>query len=293
MDLRSSAWAAVEWLRRLVKNVYFWGGIGLLFVLGFGLYIVVDGVMMPTYTRHGVQTHVPNVEDRPFEEAKKVLEKRGLQVEREVGRYNPNVGQNVVVDQTPLPNSKVKPGRRIYLTVNAGEVPMVKIPDLTGMSVREAKNRVTSIGLRVASVEADPTPSPYANTITKQRPEPSDSIQKGKSVSLWYSTGLGEEEMTVPNVVGYTVKEARETLLDSDLRSVVVDTNPTAESTPSESDTSSTTDETDIYVLRQGRAPGEQVRAGTEVRLFTTRDQSRALERRDAAARQDTSATPN
>lgn len=285
MDLRSSFWAAVDWLERLAKNLYFWGGIALLFALGLGVYFVVDGVVMPSYTRHGVSARVPDVETLPFAKAKDAMQEHGLQVEREVGRYNPNVGQNVVVDQTPLPNSKVKPGRRVYLTVNAGEVPMVKIPDLTGMSVREAKNRVTSIGLRVGRVSEDPIPSPYANTITKQNPTPGDSTQKGKAVSLWYSAGLGDKDVGVPNVVGYTVKDARETLLESRLRSVVVDTNPGDTSTTTSSDSLK---EVNTYILRQGHAPGASVRAGTEVRLFTTPDASKALERRDAVAQEDT-----
>lgn len=238
---------------------------------------------MPSYTRHDVSISVPNVESVPFEEAKTRLQKQDLQVQRQVGRYNPNVDQNVVVDQTPLPNAKVKPGRRVYLTVNSGEIPMVQIPDLNGMSVREAKNRISSLGLEVGRVQRDPIPSPYANTITKQRPVPGDSLQEGATVNLWYSTGLGETNVDIPNVVGETVAAARQRLLREQLRSVIVDTtfeDPEAQSV--ESDTS-TVPETELYVRRQGRSPGTSVRAGTEIRLFTTTDGEQAAKLRKAA----------
>ncbi len=284
MDLQSSFWSALDWLRTLGKNLYFWGGMGVLLAIGFGVYLVVDAAIMPSYTRHDVSISVPKVENRPFEKAKALLQERDLQVERQVGRYNPNVERGTVVDQTPLPNSKVKPGRRVYLTVNAGEVPMAKMPDLNGMSVREAKNRIASIGLKVGSVQKDPIPAPYANTITKQDPAPGDSLKEGKSVDLWYSTGRGDEEVEVPNVVGYSVENARDVLLKNELRSVVVDTNLTKEG---ESDSL----EREIYVRKQGHAPRAGVRAGTEIRLFTTTDQTKAMERREAL--EDSTASVN
>ncbi len=288
MELRASFWSALAWLRALVKNLYFWSGIVVLLAIGFGTYLVVDAMIMPSYTRHEVSIRVPNVENRPFEEAKHLLQERALQVERQVGRYNPNVEQNIVVDQTPLPNSDVKPGRRVYLTVNAGEVPTVKIPDLTGMSVRDAKNRISSIDLKVDTVREDPIPSPYANTITKQAPAPGDSLKKGGAVKLWYSTGKSEKTVEVPNVVGYTVDVARNFLLRRDLRSVVMDTTLTRSSATTENEE---TPESDLYVRRQGDAPGSSVRAGTEIRLFTTPSQATALQHREAL--KDTSASSN
>ena len=282
MDLRASFRDGIRWLRALGTNLYFWTGIGVLMGIGIGIYLVVDAMIMPSYTRHDASTTVPNVEGRPLEEADSLLRSLDLQVEQETGRYNPNVGQNIVVDQTPLPSSDVKPGRRVYLTVNAGEVPKVRTPDLTGMSIRGAKNRITSAGLRVGTVSKDPTPSPYANTITRQNPEPGDSLQEGRAVRLWYSTGLGEEEVEVPNVVGYTVRAARDSLLRTELRSVVVDTNLAAANEPDQPvDTESL--ERTIYVRKQGQPPGVRVRAGTEIRLFTTPDRETARSRRGAA----------
>lgn len=286
MDLRASLRSALQWLRTLGVNLYFWGGMAALLMVGLIAYLVVDAILMPTYTRHDISTQVPNVERRPFAEADSLLRRHELQVKRRVGRYNPNVKQGLVVDQAPLPNSDVKPGRRVYLTVNAGAAPTVRIPDLTGMSVREARNRVASVGLEVDTVRADPVPSPYANTITKQTPRPGDSLKKGGEVALWYSTGLGEKEVKVPNVVGYVVDVARDTLLHRNLRAVVVDAS--FATPPRETSAEEDTTGGPRYVQRQGNSPGSSVRSGTEVRLFTVESREKALERRTAL--QDTSA---
>lgn len=262
--------AAFDWLRTLFRNSYFWGGLGGLLLLSIAVYFLVDAVIMPSYTRHGVSVRVPDVENRSFEKAKKLVTGRDLKVKREVGPYNPNVRQEAVVDQKPLPDSYVKPGRRVYLTVNAGEVPMVDAPDLNGISVREAKNRVSSLGLEVGTVEPDSIPAPYPNTITRQKPEPGDSLKKGGIVDLRYSTGLGTDTVQVPSVVGRTVEEAQRRLLRRKLRSVVVDsrTSGSTRDTPQSADTSATR----RFVQRQGRAPDTRLRAGTEIRLFTTED---------------------
>lgn len=232
-------------------------------------YMLVDAVIMPSYTRHGVTVQVPDVEMRPFEEAKGLVQDRNLTVRRQVGPYNPNVDRETVVDQNPPPNSGVKPGRRVYLTVNAGEVPMVSVPKLTGISVREAKNRVSSLGLEPGRVEPDSIPSPYPNTITRQDPEPGDSLKSGSTVDLWYSTGLGTDTVQVPSVEGQPVEKARSLLLRQQLRSVIVDPR---QSEPAPDTTQSDTSTTRRFVLRQGRAPGTHVRSGTEIRLFTTDD---------------------
>jgi beta-lactam-binding protein with PASTA domain len=261
--------AAFSWLRALLQNFYFWGGLGGLLILSLTVYFLVDAVIMPSYTRHGVTVQVPNVENRSFEEAKQFVQNRNLTVRRQLGPYNPNVDRETVVDQSPPANSDVKPGRRVYLTVNAGEVPMVSVPKLTGVSVREAKNRVSSLGLEPGRIEPDSIPSPYPNTITRQDPEPGDSLKKGGTVNLWYSTGVGSDTVQVPSVVGQPVEKAQSLLLRQKLRSVIVDPRRSESAAESpQSDTSTTR----RFVQRQGRPPDTEVRAGTEIRLFTTDD---------------------
>ena len=283
MRLYSSLTASLDWLRTLLRNSYFWWGLGGLLLLGAATYLIVDAVIMPSYTSHGVAVRVPNVESRSFEDAKELVQDRDLMVKRQVGRYNPNVDRGTVVDQNPPPRSDVKPGRRVYLTVNAGTAPVVNVPNLNGISVREAKNRVSSHGLNVGTIAADSIPSPYPNTITRQRPSPGDSLKQGGTVDLWYSTGLGADTVRVPNVVGYTVQESQRRLLQRELRSVIVDPrSQKSASSSSEPDSTATR-----FVQRQGRSPDAQVRTGTEIRLFTTTDSTQVPS--PEAARRDSS----
>jgi len=237
----------------LATNTLFWGGLVGLIVLAAIIVVTFDRILMPAYTRQNVAIVVPNVENVPFENARRLLEARGLEVERVVQRFNPSIPREIVVDQNPPPNSAVKPGRHIYLSVNAGSVPTVTVPRVEGLALREAKNRMLTAGLRVVAERPDPVPSPYENTVTDQSPPAGTTVDRGSSVTLWYSTGLGDEYVAVPDVKGMTIEEARRALLNLRLRSVAVDA-------ISEEDT----------VARQSRAPGTQVRQGFEIRLFTS-----------------------
>lgn len=282
--MASSTRSVLRWLHALIRNAYAWGGLAALLVVGLLAYVLVDAVVMPGYTRHGVAVQMPNVQSRPFEEAKQILERQNLRVQRQSGRYNPNVPQNIVVDQTPPPAASVKPGRRAYLTVNAGEARMVTLPDLSGTSLREARNRLTTLGLTVDTVQADSIPSPYPNTVTRQKPPSGDSVREGKGVALWYSRGLGQKNVRVPDVRGMPMATARRYLLEQKLRWVVVDTSSvTAQSmTRPDAVSADTAAQPSLFVRNQGRAPGASVQAGTEIRLYPTSDSTLARSLRDA-----------
>ncbi len=247
-----------HWFRTLVQNRYFWGGLGGL-ILALGLiYIVFNRGLMPAYTRHDVSVTVPEVTHRSFEAAKQTLQQNELRVEKQrTQRFNPNVPRGEVVDQTPPPGAQVKPGRRVYLTINQGQAPVVRVPRLDGISIREARNRLSALGLQAGEVNPDSIPAPYPNTITRQSPAPSDSLRKGATVDLWYSQGLSTTLTTVPDVSGLTLRAARDTLLQRQLRFVVVDA--PADSALADS----------LRIRAQNRPPGSRVRAGTELRIFT------------------------
>lgn len=294
MASRSTFQDAKHWLSSLATNPFFWGGLALLVLVGLSVVFVFNTFVMPSYTRHDAGLTVPNVEQQPFERAAETIQAQGLSVERQEGRFNPNVPQGVVVDQNPPPQSPVKPGRRVYLTVNSGEAPTVVLPDLSGTSIREAENRLSALGLKVQSLRADSIPSPYPETITRQRPEPGDSLKIGKGVQLWYSEGLGDRRASVPNLVGLPVETAQQVLLRQKLRSVVVEGDGAEAETASPDEP----DENDarLFVKRQGRQAGTSVRTGTEIRLFATPDSTAAQEMRIAPpdsseAPRDTSAS--
>ena len=80
------------------------------------------------------------------------------------------------------------------------------------------------------------------------------------TVTLWYSTGPSDTYEMVPDVVGLTVREARQVLLGNKLRALAVGVDEQ--------------DADEMTVLRQSREPGTRVRGGYEIRLFVTEEAS-------------------
>lgn len=239
-------------VRHYFSNPYLLAGLGVLTLFLAIAYTILNVWIMPSFTRHGESVTVPSVVDFSIEEAAKLLQEAGLESEQVILR-KPNLPRDVVIDQIPLPQALVKPGRRVYLTVNAGDTTTVRVPNVESFPIREARSRITVHGLRISAVLPDSIPSPHANTITRQSPRAGANVPSGTSVTLWYGTGLGDQLVTVPDITGLTVNEAKEQLLALRLRSVVIGKrNGSAGSQK---------------VIEQGTPAGTSVKEGFEIRL--------------------------
>lgn len=240
---------AARWTRPVLKHRYFW--LGLVAVVGalIGLYLVMNHVVMPMYTRQGVAVTVPEVREMSFEEARDMLEERDLQPERRDQPFNPSLPRDAVVDQNPQPRASVKPGRRVYLYVNSGARRIVTVPDVRNETQLNAESMLRSVGLTSVEVRQDKTPSPNKGTVTRQDPQPGATLGAESRVTVWVSPGLGSETVAVPDVRGLAPVDARRALLDA---GVWVD--------PARSIGGS--------VTRQEPEAGAEVRAGTEVRIY-------------------------
>ena len=52
-----------------------------------------------------------------------------------------------------MANAKVKRGRKIYLTLNASDFEMIQIPKITGITVRQARKTIESLGFIFGEIE--------------------------------------------------------------------------------------------------------------------------------------------
>lgn len=250
---------AAEWIRPLPRSRTLW--LGMLALLGglLGLHLIMNHVVMPLYTRHGAEVTVPSTRELTFEQAREILERRGLRPERRDRPFNPTFARDVVVDQNPLPNATVKPGRRVYLYINSGPHERVPVPDVLTLSEGIARARLADAGITEVEVREDDVPSPDKGAVTRQEPRPGTAITAETRVVIWVSPGPGEESVEIPDVRGLAPDQARQVLTEVGLW-----VDPTREIGGT--------------VTRQEPSPGGSVASGTEVRLY-----SEPLEEEDAA----------
>lgn len=89
---------------------------------------------------------VPNVRNYPVSDAKKMVQSQGLRVELQ------GKGE-IVLDQVPSPNAQVPRGTAVQLILEdkiweLEQTPLVEVPNVLGLSVREAIVRLQSVGLK-------------------------------------------------------------------------------------------------------------------------------------------------
>lgn len=108
------------------------------------------------FTKHGRTLTVPHVENMSYTEAVNKLHGSGLKVDIRDSLYREDVCPGFVIEQFPKAKSVVKPGRKIFLYINAVHPKEVIIDDdnhpteyaLKGVSYRSAKAKLEELGFK-------------------------------------------------------------------------------------------------------------------------------------------------
>ena len=123
-------------------------------ILISGLFLISLIFFLKITTKHGDFIVVPNLEGKTVAQIDDQLSELNLKyVISDSGNYNPEFKVNSVLDQLPKANSKVKQGRKIYLTLNASDFEMVEIPKVTRITVRQARKTIESLGFIFGDIE--------------------------------------------------------------------------------------------------------------------------------------------
>ncbi len=108
------------------------------------------------FTHHGESTVVPGVERMSYSQAIEILHSKGLKVDIRDSLYKEDVKPGYVIEQFPKANSIVKPGRKIFLYINAVSPKEVIIDEdnnpredaLKSTSFRQGKARLEELGFK-------------------------------------------------------------------------------------------------------------------------------------------------
>lgn len=185
----------------------------------FILYVLVNKIIMPAYTRHGQAITVPDLTNLIYEDAREVLNRLDLKIIEEAKKYDTNnefpIG--TIMGQNPRPNSTVKKGRRIYVLVSKGE-PMVEMPKLMGESERNAIFMIGNLGLVLGEVRYEPSNNSNYSHIGKviyQSISVNKEVKIGTPVNI---TVISEPDLfLVPDIVGRNLFDAKKIIMQAGL----------------------------------------------------------------------------
>ena len=174
-------------------------------------------LLLAVITRHNNRRTVPDFKGLSTEEAYTVAKRASLRLEIADSLYVPAFEGGMVLEQTPAPNTTVKSRRRIFLTVNSHAQRMVRIPYVTGFSLRQAKNNLEVAGLEIARIiyRSDMA----TNYVLEQRYEEAlitatstREAPAGSGVTLHVGLADGAIPPAIPKVIGFPLREAKSRL---------------------------------------------------------------------------------
>ncbi|WP_210585412.1 Stk1 family PASTA domain-containing Ser/Thr kinase [Streptomyces sp. GESEQ-35] len=154
---------------------------------------------------------VPSVIGLTLDEAKSKLEGDDYQFTvktetREVSSDDPGT----VLDQDPTSGKEVEKGSTITLTIAKAEE-KATVPDVTGQTCDDAKAQMEANDLTGNCVEVETADPNLVGKVINTSPTAGSSVDKDSTVQI--NIGKAQEQQTqVPNVVGGTVAQARQTL---------------------------------------------------------------------------------
>ncbi|SHO59384.1 PASTA domain-containing protein [Algoriphagus zhangzhouensis] len=192
--------------------------LALSFLLGF-LFLQL---YLPMYTNHGETVSVPDLSGYTFDESIDILDNSGLKYEVSLDSgFSTDEKALAVLKQIPAAEEQVKSGRKIYLTLNARNAPLIKMPNLVNMLLKNVQETLANMGLERGEIIY--VPDIGINVVLEQRYRGVSinegfEVPKGAKIDLVVGDGLGNQILSVPNFVGMDETDAEFLILGSGLR---------------------------------------------------------------------------
>ncbi|MET8690462.1 Stk1 family PASTA domain-containing Ser/Thr kinase [Streptomyces sp. NPDC004732] len=129
----------------------------------------------------GRPVEVPDVTGESEEDATADLEDAGLKVEIAPSRVNSDEDKGDVAAQSPVADKTIAEGDTVELTISKGP-PMIEVPDVTGMSVDEATEKLEGAGFEVD--EDRGLLGIFGDTVKKQSVDGGDTAPKNSTITI-------------------------------------------------------------------------------------------------------------
>lgn len=186
--------------------------IGLVFIILFLFILSLNWI-----TKHGESSTVPAVTGKNINDAKNILGKKGFEVVVQDSVYYDSIPPGMILKQIPEADEVIKVNRTVYVTINRYVAPDVEMPNLNGYNYKNAEMVLRNLGLKIGDTTFRPD---FAkNTILEATFHGASiasgtKIKMGSRIDLVLGSGVGDEAIAVPDLVGMSYEDAR-ALLDA------------------------------------------------------------------------------
>jgi serine/threonine-protein kinase len=199
--------------RRGLRFNFVTGTLLLAAVALFGGFLIVNLVLMPSFTGQGAEVHVPEVIGLSEREAERLLAAEDLKLSKISEQWSPDIPRGFITEQDPPAGGLVKRGRRISVIVSLG-AQGTSVPLLEGVTARQAAMLLENAGLKLGN-----TARAYADDVGKDLVIASDPpgetlVQQETAVDLLVSLGPVPRSFVLPDLSGHDASAAARGLRD-------------------------------------------------------------------------------
>jgi len=166
-----------------------------------GGFLVVNLVLMPSFTRQGSEAPVPEVTGLSEREAERVLASEDLRLSKVSEQWSADVPRGFIAAQDPAAGGLVKRGRRISVVVSLG-AQGTSVPVLDGTSERQAGIQLESAGLRRGKVARVYTDEIGKDLVIASDPPGETIVEQETVVDLLVSLGPPPRGFVLPDLTG-------------------------------------------------------------------------------------------
>ena len=249
----------------LTDNIYIKNILGI-FIALLAL-IISSSIFLKVITHHGNKIEVPDFTNMTMSEAKYNAGINNIKVVVIDSVYVRRMKKGAVYSQNPKPGSTVKKGRRIRLTINSITPKKIIMPNLVGVSMRQAHAELLSRGLNLGQliyVNDIATNNVIRQLYNNKEIKPGMYINSGSNIDLVVGLNNFDNTTNVPDVIGMKYMRAVSAVHDYSLNvsRLVFD-----------SSVRNYADSLDAVVYKQGPVASEiPVIMGSDVSLYLTVD---------------------
>lgn len=184
--------------------------------------VLVVGAMifLNVVTQHNKEIDVPDFSNMSVAEAEYAAAQAGMRVDVTDSVFVKRMKRGAVYRQNPAPGSKVKKGRRVVLTINAVNAKKVTMPNLVGLSLRQAKAELLSRGLvlnRLVYVQDMATNNVLRQLKGNRQIEPGTQVESETEIDLVLGLNDMDNSTYVPDVTGLKNMSAVDAVFDHSL----------------------------------------------------------------------------
>jgi len=190
--------------------------IGLIFFSLSGI-VILDYFILPNYVGYNNEHYLPDVRGEYLEKATYQLRSLRFNTKSILVPYLESHTPGTVIKMFPRAFTKVKEGRTIDLTI-AGKDEDIEIPDISNLSLRNARLTLTKLGLGIDTIIYE-----YDNVISDgyisfQLPRKGQTVKSSTNMTLGVSRGAPPDYYIIPDIVNYSLTRARKAIINEGLR---------------------------------------------------------------------------